>query len=163
MRRPSAHLALTSAALILVLAACNKSSSPAVPPSTVSATINGTPTTFNAIITVDSISTPGTVYIVAHSDSSNLTPLLELTLSHTPLKTTTYPFADTTGGPVGLIGYTLWKGGTAVQYPDVTDTVVLTTANRYWLSGTFQGTCEYSVDSVVYVTNGQFTVSFPQH
>lgn len=160
-------LLVTIAILLVVLSfpffSCNKSNSPATPPSTVSANINGTPTMFNAIITVDSLSTPGTVYIVAHTDSANLTPLLEITLSNTPLKTMTYPYTDSTGGPLGLLGYTLWKGGTAVQYPDVTDTVILTAANRNWISGTFQGTCAYSPDSVVSITNGQFTVSYPQH
>ena len=158
-----AVISFSFAVLSLFVIACSKSNtSAASPPSSVSATINGTPMTFNAIITVDSVSTPGTVYIVAHADSSNLTPLLEITLANTPLKAAVYPFTDTTGGRIGLLGYTLWNGGTAVQYPDVSDTVVLTTANRNAISGTFQGTCEYSADSVVAITNGQFTVSYPQ-
>jgi hypothetical protein len=152
--------------IALLLAACNKTSSPSpTPASSVSASINGTPTTFNAIITVDSLSTPGTVYIVAHSDSSNLTPLLEITLSSTPLKSGAYPLADSTGGPQSLLGYTVWSDsvGTYFQYPAISDTVTLTTVTKTGFSGTFQGTCEYSIDSVVSVTNGQFTVGYPQH
>jgi hypothetical protein len=151
------------AIFLLLLAACHKSTSNTPTPAfTVSASINDTPTTFNAIITVDTISTPGTVYIVAHSDSANLTPLIEITLSNTPLKPGSYPVTDTTGGPIGLLGYTLWSGGTAVQYPAVSDTVTLTTVTKTWFSGTFQGTCEYSTDSVVSITNGQFTVGYSQ-
>jgi hypothetical protein len=152
-------------ALTLLLAACSKTNhTPSTPVYTVSAAINGTPTTFNAIITVDSTSTPGTVYIVAHSDSNNLTPLLEITLSHTgTLKTGTYPFADSANGPLGLLGYTNWLFGGAIQYPAVSDTITLTTVNSTWLSGTFQGTCEYSIDSVVSISNGQFTVGWNEH
>jgi hypothetical protein len=148
---------------VLLLAACHKSSTLPTPAFTVSASINGTPTTFNAIITVDSLSIPGTVYIVAHSDSANLTPLLEITLGNTPLKTGVYPFADSGASTSSLLGYTLWNGGTAVQYPAVSDTVTLTTVTKTWFSGTFSGTCEYSADSVVSVTNGQFSVGYQQH
>jgi hypothetical protein len=156
--------ALFSATTLLPSSGCSKDpGEPPAPPANVSATINGTPTTFNAIITVDTLSTPGTVYIVAHSDSANLTPLLEITLSNTPLRPGVYPFADTTGGDIALLGYTLWLNGGAVQYPSVSDTVTLTAAYRDWISGTFQGTCEYSADSVVSVTNGQFAVSYPRH
>jgi len=92
---------------VVLLAACHKSAGPGPTPAfTVSALINDTLTTFNAIITVDTLSTPGTVYIVAHSDSTNLTPLLEITLSNTPLKPGVYPFADSAGGPLGLLAYT---------------------------------------------------------
>jgi len=149
-------------AIVLFLAACNKSSSPTQPAFNVSASINGIPTNFNAIITVDSLNTPGTVYIVAHSDSANLTPLFEITLSSTPLKAGTYPIADSNSGPQGLLGYTVWSDsvGTYVQYTAVSDTVTLTTVTKTWFSGTFQGTCEYSADSVVSVTNGQFTVGW---
>jgi hypothetical protein len=152
-------------AIVLFLAACNKTSSPPTPAFNVSASINGTPTTFNAIITVDSLSTPGTVYIVAHSDSANLNPLFEITLGSTPLKTGTYPVADSNSGPQSLLGYTVWSdsAGTYVQYTAVSDTVTLTTVTKTWFSGTFQGTCEYSADSVVSVTNGQFTVGYTPH
>ena len=152
-------------AIVLFLAACNKSSSPTLPAFNVSASINGIPTTFNAIINVDSLNTPGTVYIVAHSDSTNLTPLFEITLSSTPLKAGTYPIADSNSGPQSLLGYTVWSDsvGTFVQYTAVSDTVTLTTVTKTWFSGTFQGTCEYSADSVVSVTNGQFTVGYTPH
>jgi hypothetical protein len=153
-------------AIVLFLAACNKTSSPpATPAFNVSASINGTQTTFNAIITVDSLSTPGTVYIVAHSDSANLAPLLEITLSSTPLKAGAYPIADSAGGPQSLLGYTVWSDsvGTYLQYPTISDTVTLTTVTKTWFSGTFQGTCAYTPDSVVSVTNGQFTVGYTPH
>ena len=150
---------------ILLLAACHKSTTLPTPAFTVSASISGTPTTFNAIITVDSLSTPGTVYIVAHSDSANLNPLFEITLGSTPLKTGTYPIADSNSGPQSLLGYTVWSdsAGTYIQYAAVSDTVTLTTVTKTWFSGTFQGTCEYSADSVVSVTNGQFTVGYTPH
>jgi hypothetical protein len=152
-----------SVIFVLLLAACHKSGSIPTPAFKVTASINDTPTTFNAIITVDTISTPGTVYIVAHSDSDNLTPLLEITLSNTPLKPGVYPFADSADGPLSLLGYTNWVSGGAVQYPSVSDTVTLTTVTPTWFSGTFSGTCEYGADSVVSITNGQFTVGYPQH
>ena len=112
---------------------------------------------------MDTLSTPGTIYIVAHSDSANLKPLLEITLSSTPLKPGVYPFADSAGGCLGFLGYTNWLNGGAVQYPAVSDTVTLTTVTKTWFSGTFSGTCEYSANSVVSVTNGQFTVGYPQY
>ncbi|HLI94315.1 MAG TPA: hypothetical protein VKU83_11915 [Puia sp.] len=151
--------------LLPFLAACSKTGkTPGAPSFSVSAVLNGTPTTFNAIITVDSVSTPGTVYIVAHSDSANLTPLFEITLAagH-PLKPGTYTSADSTGGNLGLIGYTGWQGGSANQYTLLSDTVNLTTVNKAWFSGSFQGTCEYGVDSILTVSNGQFTVGWAQH
>jgi hypothetical protein len=179
---PLLHMACL--AFPFLLAACNKSTSPTPTPAfNVSASINGTPTTFNAIITVDSLSIPGTVYIVAHSDSANLTPLLEITLNNTPLKPGTYPYSNNSSGPdssggsggsggpsgaygaanTGLLGYTNWLLGGAVQYPAISDTVTLTNVNPSWFSGTFQGTCAYSADSVVSITNGQFTVGYPRH
>ena len=150
----------------LLLVACHKTTpSASTPAFGVTATINGAPIAFNAIINVDSTSTPGTVYIVAHADSANLTPLLEITLtagtpSSASLKPGTYPFSDTTGGISGLVGYTGWQNDTAIQYFAVSDTVTLTTVNKTWLSGTFQGTCWYLNDSSVSVTNGQFTVGW---
>jgi hypothetical protein len=158
--------------ILIVFAACNKNSSTPTPAFNLSASINGTPTTFNAIITVDTLSIPRTVYIVAHSDSANLTPLLEITLSNTPLKPGIYPFTNNSdssgnsggaGGPIGLLGYTNWLNGGAVQYPSVNDTITVTTVNKTWFSGTFQGTCAYSADSVVSITNGRFTVGYPRH
>jgi hypothetical protein len=156
---------------IVLLFACHKSH-PATPtPSfNVSATINGVPSTFNAIITVDSVSTPGTVYIIAHSDSANLTPLFEVTLTgNTALKPGIYSYSqlsDTTAETQGLIGYTNWSNDTDYQYFSLTDTVTLTTVNTTWISGTFQGSCQAGYDSVatyIAVTNGQFTVGWNQH
>jgi hypothetical protein len=156
---------------ILLLIACHKSR-PATPtpPFSVSATINGVPSTFNAIITVDSVSTPGTVYIIAHSDSANLTPLFEVTLtSNTALKPGIYTYnqlADSTTNIQGLIGYTNWSSDTDNQYFSLSDTVTLITVNKTWLSGTFQGFCQSGYDSVatyITVTNGQFTVGWNQH
>jgi len=172
---PSAMLLSSLLALpllsALLLTACAKSH-PATPtpPFSVSASINGVPTTFNAIITVDSVSTPGTLYIVAHSDSANLTPMVEITLtSNTALKPGIYPYnqlTDSTGNVQGLIGYTNWSSDTDDQYFSLTDTVTLTTVNKTWLSGTFQGSCQAGYDSVATyntITNGQFTVGWNQH
>src|ERR1700721_2883012 len=104
-------------ALPFLLIACTKKNSPSTTPTpafSVTAAINGVPTSFNAIITVDSSSTPGTVYIVAHADSANLTPLLEVTLtSNTALKPGIYSYnqlSDSTSNIQGLIGYTNWSG-----------------------------------------------------
>jgi hypothetical protein len=152
--------------------ACTKShpATLTTPPFSVSASINGVPTTFNAIITVDSVSTPGTVYIVAHSDSANLTPLLEVTLtSNTALTPGAYSYNqlnDSTSNVQGLIGYTNWTGDSDNQYFSLSDTVTLTTVNKTWLSGTFSGSCQAGYDSVttyITVTNGQFTVGWNQH
>ena len=152
-------------ALPFLLTACSKKNTAPTTPTpafSVTAAINGVPTTFNAIITVDSSSTPGTVYIVAHADSANLTPLLEITLTgKTPLKTGNYPISDSTGGNQSAIGYTAWAGDQDNQYNSISDTVILTTVNKTWLAGTFQGTCQFTLDSVVSVTNGQFTVPLP--
>jgi hypothetical protein len=156
---------------VAFLVACHKSH-PAgpTPPFSVSANINGVPTTFNAIITVDSVSTPGTVYIVAHADSANLTPLMEVTLtSNTALKPGLYPYnnlSDSTSDIQGLIGYTSFSNDTDNQYFSLTDTVTLTTVNKTWLSGTFSGSIQSGYDSVATystITNGQFTVGWNQH
>lgn len=132
------------------------------PAFSVTASINGVPTNFSSIIAVDTTSTPGTTYIVAHSDSANLTPLLEITLSDsTKLVPGTYTTASANGGQ-GLLGYTGWIGDQDNQYNATSDTVTLTTVNKTWLSGTFQGTCAYTLDSTVSVTNGQFTVGWTE-
>jgi hypothetical protein len=150
----------------LLLVACHKTtpSTPTPPAYSVTAAINGTPTSFNAIINVDSTSTPGTVYIVAHADSANLTPLLEITLisstSSAALKAGTYFFSDTTGSNSALVGFTSWQNDIDIQYFAISDTVTLSTVNKTWLSGTFQGTCQYSADSTISVSNGQFTVGW---
>jgi hypothetical protein len=147
-----------------MVCSCSKSDkTPPAPPFGVSADLNGAPVSFNAIITVDSVTSPGTVYIVAHNDSANLTPLFELTLTgRRPLKPGTYISPDSSGGTYSGMGYTAWLGGSAIQYPSVSDTVTLATVNNTWLSGTFQGTCEYSADSVISVTNGKFAVGWNQ-
>jgi hypothetical protein len=128
-------------AIALLLAACHKSNPTPTPAFNVSADINNIPTTFNAIISVDT--------------------------RNTPLKTGTYPNTDTASGPnssIGILGYTLWSDSISnfVQYFAINDTVTLTKVTRTWFSGTFQGTCEYSPDSIVSITNGQFTVGYPQ-
>jgi hypothetical protein len=163
-------LAILSISAIFFMACAKSHPATPTPPFSVSASINGVPTTFNAIITVDSVSTPGTVYIVAHSDSANLTPLVEITLtSNTALKPGIYPYnqlTDSTGNIQGLIGYTNWSSDTDNQYFSLTDTVTLTTVNKTWLSGTFQGSCQAGYDSVATyntITNGQFTVGWNQH
>jgi len=155
----------TAFLILLLLLACHKTTpSTPIPAYSVTAAINGAPTSFNAIINVDSTSTPGTVYIVAHADSANLTPLLEITLlsstSSAALKPGTYFFSDTTGSNSALVGFTNWQNDTAIQYFAVSDTVILTAVNKTNLSGTFQGTCQYTADSVVSVTNGQFIVGW---
>jgi hypothetical protein len=158
-----AFLFLFVATPALFVACSKKNTAPTAPapPFSVTAAINGVPTTFNAIITVDSSSTPGTVYIVAHADSANLTPLLEITLTgKTPLTAGTYPIADSTGGNQSVMGYTGWAGDQDIQYNGISDTVILTTVNKTWLAGTFQGTCQFALDSAVSVTNGQFTVGW---
>lgn len=163
-------LTLLSLSAILLIACAKSHPATPTPPFSVSASINGVQTTFNAIITVDSVSTPGTVYIVAHADSNNLTPLLEVTLtSNTALKPGIYPYnqlTDSTSNVQGLIGYTNWSSDTDNQYFSLTDTVTLTTVNKTWLSGTFQGTCQTGYDSVATystITNGQFIVGWNQH
>jgi hypothetical protein len=161
-----AFLFLFVASPALFIACSKKNNSPTTPTPafSVTAAINGVPTTFNAIITVDSSSTPGTVYIVAHADSANLTPLLEITLTgKTPLTTGNYPISDSTGGNQSAIGYSGWVGDQDNQYNSVSDTVILTTVNKTWLAGTFQATCQFTLDSVVSVTNGQFTVGWNEH
>jgi hypothetical protein len=161
---PSAVIAQISLIAWICLIACTKTiHTTRVPAFSVTAAINGVPTSFSAIINVDTTSTPGTLYIVAHSDSANLTPLLEITLSDsTKLTPGVYTPAPGTHGSQGLVGYTGWVGDLANQYNAVSDTVTLTTVNKTWLSGTFQGTCTYSADSTVSVTNGQFTVGWTE-
>lgn len=163
-------LAFLLLSAVLLLACAKSHPATPTPPFSVSATINGVPATFNAIITVDSISTPGTVYIIGHSDSANLTPLFEVTLtSNTALKPGIYSYdqlTDSTSNVQALIGYTNWSNDTDYQYFSLTDTVTLTTVNKTWISGTFQGFCQTGYDSVatyITVTNGQFTVGWNQH
>lgn len=147
---------------LAALTACKKSNNtgPSVPGTlSVTASINGRDTSFSSIITVDTSSTPGTIYIVAHSDSSNLTPLLEITLyDSTTFKTGIYT-SSLTNGRLGLLGYTGWTGDTAEQFFSSSDTVDITTINKIALAGTFQGTCQYA-DSTITITNGMFAVRF---
>jgi hypothetical protein len=161
---PSAVIAHLSLIAWIGLIACTKTiHTTPTPAFSVTAAINGVPTSFSAIISVDTTTTPGTLYIVAHSDSANLTPLLELTLSDsTKLTTGVYTTTPGAQGSQGLLGYTGWVGSAVNQYIAASDTVTLTTVNKGWLSGTFQGTCAYSADSTVSVTNGQFTVGWTE-
>jgi hypothetical protein len=155
---------------VVLLIACHKSHPAApAPPYRISATINGVPTTFAAIVTLDSVTTPGTVYIIAHADSANLTPLFELILtSNKALAPGIYPYSqleDTTAVIQGLIGYTYWSNDSDNQYFSLSDTVTLTTVNKTWIAGTFQGTCQAGYDSVatyITVTNGQFAAGWNQ-
>jgi hypothetical protein len=155
-------------AIILALAfiACKKSTNTAPAPNLygVTANINGVNTSFTAEITVDTSSTPGTVYIVAHSDTTNFTPLLEITLTgNRPLTAGVYPDTLTAGGLQGLVGYTAWSGATDEQYNPVTDTVTVTSVSKTALAGTFQGTCLYMGDTTfVSITNGKFNVPLAQ-
>jgi hypothetical protein len=161
---PSAVIAHISLIAWIGLIACTKTiHTTPTPAFSVTAAINGVPTSFNAIITVDTSTTSGTLYIVAHSDSANLTPLLEITLSDsTKLTPGVYTPVPGAHGSQGLVGYTGWFGNLANQYNASSDTVTLTTVNKTWLSGTFQGTCAYTADSTVSVTNGQFTVGWKE-
>lgn len=159
---------LISVAIVLLpaLISCKKNSNTPVTPVLygVTANVNGVNTSFSAEITVDTTSTPGTVYIVAHSDTINFTPLLEITITgNRPLTAGTYPDTLTANGFQGLIGYTAWNGATDEQYTPVTDTVTVTSVSKTVLSGTFQGTCQYAADTTfVTITNGRFSVPLSQ-
>lgn len=151
---------------LLAFIACKKTGNSTITPApvySVTADINGASTSFSAKITVDTSSTPGTIYIVAHSDTLNFTPLLEITLTGTSAITAgAYP--DTvSNGRQGLLGYTGWNSNdTAYQYTSTTDTVTVTSVSKMTLAGTFQGTCQYFLDSTVTITNGKFTVGLGQ-
>jgi hypothetical protein len=155
--------------ILMVPVACQKAVSPVPVPITdsVSAMVNDSSISFNAEVTVDSSSTPGTIYIIAHSDLANFTPLLEITIiSGSPLKTGVY--SDTPGnGGQGLLGYTAWNGFTDYQYYDSTDMVTINSVSKTSIAGTFQGTCQYipnsqtdssAVTETVTITNGRFNV-----
>jgi hypothetical protein len=161
---PSAVIAHISLIAWICLIACTKTlHTTPTPAFSVTANINGVPTSFSPIISVDTTTTPGTLYIVAHSDSANLTPLLEITLSDsTKLTPGVYTPLPGAHGGQGLVAYTGWVGNLVNQYNASSDTVTITTISKGWLSGTFQGTCAYSADSTVSVTNGQFTVGWAE-
>ena len=128
---------------LFIFIACKKNTSaPVIPPNTLTASVNGTPMSFNIALTVDSTSTPGTIYLVGHSDSANLTPLMEVTIT----------------GNQGQIGYTAWSNDTAIQYVGSGDSVSVT-STKTTLSGTFSGTCYYTLDSMVLITNGKYSIS----
>ncbi len=152
---------------LLLLAACAKTVHQTPTPAFgITAAINGVSTSFSSIITVDSVSTPGTLYIVAHSDSANLTPLLEITLSTGAARIPgTYTSTFVNGNPVGQLSYDRLDPdrSTTWSYPSTGDTVTVTTSNKIWLAGTFQGTCAYTPDSTISITNGQFTVGWNLH
>jgi hypothetical protein len=158
------HMKKFSLIPLLLLAACAKTVHQTPTPAFgITAAINGVSTSFSSIITVDSVSTPGTLYIVAHSDSANLTPLLEITLSTGAARIPgTYTSTFVNGNP-GQLSYTGWNGSVDNQYPSTGDTVTVTTSNKIWLAGTFQGTCAYTPDSTISITNGQFTVGWNLH
>lgn len=136
--------------------------------STVTAMINDTSVSFNASITVDTSSTPGTIYIVAHSDTANFTPLLEITIvsggaSVNAVKPGTY--TDTSSLTQGILGYTTWSGASDEQFANDGDTVSVQSISNTGVMGSFQGTCEFIADTIPVLTkvsNGKFNVGFMQ-
>ena len=161
-------LALTGAV------ACQKAISNKVPApitDSVSAMVNDSAISFNAEVTVDTSSIPGVIYIVAHSDLANFTPLLEITIPvATPIKDTIYSDPLNSGNP-GLLGYTAWNGVTDNQFYSVSDTVSVSSVSKSSIAGTFQGTCQYTyfpndstptVVETLTITNGRFNVGLGQ-
>jgi hypothetical protein len=156
---------------LVLLASCKKSSNSSTPAGgTITATVDGTPMTFNNILVAKDTSYLG-AYLLTFSGASSLTssssPELSLTVDgDTSITTGTYN--------IGPSGYTTnipamsYSQGTSLVYEsDVTGTyassIVITTLTKTNVQGTFTGTLTLITGSgatTKAITDGKFNVNF---
>jgi hypothetical protein len=155
---------------LVLLASCKKSSNASTPAgSTITATVDGTPMTFNNVLVAKDTAFSG-AYVLTFSGATSLTassPELSLTVDGpTAITTGTYslgPAVNTTNIPA--ISYT--QGSSLIYLTDVTRTysssIEITSLSQTNVQGTFTGTLTLATGSgatTKAITDGKFNVNF---
>jgi hypothetical protein len=164
-------LAASSLLLALVLlASCKKSSSPTPTGGTITATVDGTPMTFNNVLVAKDTAYLG-AYLLTCSGASSLTsssaPELSLTVDGTSAITTGTYSIGPSGNTANLPAMSYSQGTTLVYESDVTGTyessIVITSLSKTNVQGTFTGTLTLITGSgatTKAITDGKFNVNF---
>ena len=154
----------------VLLASCKKSNHSSTPAGgTITATVDGTPMTFNNILVAKDTAYLG-AYLITFSGISALTanaPELSLTVDGTsPVTTGTYSI-DATGMTTDLPAMSFSQGTSLVYSTDITGTnpssIVITTLTKTNVQGTFTGTLTLQLGSgaaTKVITDGKFDVNF---
>jgi hypothetical protein len=155
---------------LVLLASCKKSSSSSTPTGgTITATVDGTPMTFNNVLIAKDTSYLG-AYLITMSGISALTasaPELSLTVDGPSAVTTGTYNLPITGTTTDVPALSFSQGTTLVYSSDVSGTysssVVITSLTKTNVQGTFTGTLTLSLGSgatTKAITDGKFNVNF---
>lgn len=154
----------------VLVASCKKSNHSSTPAGgTITATVDGTPMTFNNILIAKDTSYLG-AYAITMSGISSLTasaPELSLTVDGPAAVTTGTYSINSSGMTTDLPGLGFSQGTTLVYESDVSGTystsVVITTLTKTNVQGTFTGTLTLQLGSgaaTKTITDGKFNVNF---
>jgi hypothetical protein len=156
---------------LVLLASCKKSNHSATPTGgTITATVDGTPMTFNNILIAKDTAYLG-AYLITFSGASSLSsasaPELSLTVDGaSPITTGTYSIGPS-GYTADLPAMSYSQGTSLVYSTDVSgadsSSIVITTLTKTNVQGTFSGTLTLSVGSgaaTKVITDGKFDVNF---
>lgn len=156
---------------LVLLSACKKSSSSSSTPGggTITATIDGTPTTFNNVLIAKDTAYMG-AYVLTISGATSLNSsetAVSITVDGTSsIAAGTYSIGAS-GNTTDLPGLSYSQGSTFVYSTDVTGTypssVVITSISKTNVQGTFSGTLILGLGTgatTKSITNGKFDVNF---
>jgi hypothetical protein len=165
-------LAAQSLLLALVLlASCKKSSNSSTPAGgTITATVDGTPMTFNNVLIAKETAYSG-AYVLTFSGASSLSssssPELSLTVDGTSAITTGTYSIGPSGNTPNLPAMSYSQGTTLIYGSDVTGTyassIVITSLSKTNVQGEFTGTLTLITGSgatTKAITDGKFNVNF---
>ena len=155
---------------LVLLASCKKSSNSSTPSGgTITATVDGTPMTFNNVLVAKDTSYLG-AYLISISGISSLTasaPELSLTVDGPSAVTTGTYNLPPSGTITDVPALSFSQGTTLVYSSDVSGTysssVVITSLSKTNVQGTFTGTLTLSLGSgatTKAITDGKFNVNF---
>jgi hypothetical protein len=156
---------------LLILTSCKKSSNSSTTPAggTITATVDGTPMTFNNVLVAKDTAYLG-AYLITFSGVTSLTassPELSLTIDGSSAITTgTYSLTSTVN-TTNLPAITFSQGSSLVYSSDISGvdptTIVITTLSNTNIQGTFSGTLLLAVGAgaaTKAITDGKFNVNF---
>lgn len=155
---------------LIVIASCKKSSNSSTQTGgTITATVDGTPMTFNNVLVAQDTAYLG-AYLITFSGISALTanaPELSLTVDGPSAITTGTDSITATGNTPNLPAIAFSEGSSLVYSTDASGsnptTIVITTLSKTNIQGTFSGTLILAVGSgaaTKVITNGKFNVNF---
>ena len=156
---------------IVILASCKKNNHSSTPAGgTITATVDGTPMTFNNILIAKDTAYLG-AYLITFSGASSLSsasaPKLSLTVDGSSAITTGTYSLPLSGTATDLPAISFSQGTTLVYESDVSGTdstsIVITTLTKTNVQGTFSGTLTLQLGSgaaTKVITDGKFDVNF---